>query len=332
MQQKCSSEEQCRKIIEANGGYIANRANKILLEDPSLKDLHDPLEFISKNWRDPLRPALINLSCESVGGNSNQTNDAALAVSLMNLSFYLWDDLIDDAPSRLFKPTFFGKFGKNATVITGGLVSAKAFTILNQMDTNKTQQHKVITLIWNHWKNMAQAETVSLRARGNNYTSNDKLKKIKAEAAANLEICMKIGAVLGNGSEHEVAHLGQYGKCLAMVIDLRNDFRVTANLTLELRQKIATGALPYSLLWAKEHSPHITKLLSEATEKKQLEPKDIKEIVQTVMETKTPKKIQSLRNSLIKKAEAELDELQTNAATQTLRSLVDAQPQLLEEG
>jgi geranylgeranyl pyrophosphate synthase len=331
MYQKNRNWESCLKTLEDNGGFIADKATKILLDDPALKDLHEPLEFVSKNWRDPLRPALMALSCESVGGDSNNTHNAALAISLMNLSFYLWDDIIDKAPSRMFKPTLVGKFGENTALIVGGLASAKAFTILNQANTDKEKQQKVTKLMWNHWTKVAQAETLSLKSRGKNYTSEDKFLKIEMEAAANLGICMKIGAVLGNGSESAIEHLGLYGKCLAIIIDLRNDLRVTLNLTLELDQKIATGTLPYSLLRAKEHSVTTAELLEEVVKKKQLDPEDAQTIVASVMETKVLKRIKLLTNRLTKKAVAELHELQQNTATQTLKSLVEAQLQLLTE-
>jgi geranylgeranyl diphosphate synthase type I len=131
MYEKYNIEERCRKILEDNGGVIADKARTILLEDPALKDLRPPLEFISKNWRDPLTPALMSLSCQAVGGRPDKTHDAALAMSLMNLSFYVWDDIIDNAPHKLLKPTLFGKFGEGPALIVGGLTAEKDFTILN---------------------------------------------------------------------------------------------------------------------------------------------------------------------------------------------------------
>ena len=72
MYEKNNIEERCDKILEDNGGKIADKARTILLEDPALKDLRPPLEFISKNWRDLLTPALMSLSCEAVGGQTRR--------------------------------------------------------------------------------------------------------------------------------------------------------------------------------------------------------------------------------------------------------------------
>ena len=92
----------CNKILEKYGGLIAEKSNSIMVNDSTLKDLKKPLEFISKNWRDPLTPSLIALSCAAVGGNPKNTYNTALAISLINLSFFLWDDIIDHSYSKVF--------------------------------------------------------------------------------------------------------------------------------------------------------------------------------------------------------------------------------------
>lgn len=151
MTEKHDIEEHCRKILEDNGGFIADKARAILLSDSALKNLQPFTEFISKNWRDPLTPALMSLSCEAVGGQPDKTHDAGLAMSLMNLSFYIWDDIIDKAPHKLFKPTLFGKFGEGPALIVGGLASAKAFSILNETDMDKATRTIVARQFWKLW-------------------------------------------------------------------------------------------------------------------------------------------------------------------------------------
>jgi hypothetical protein len=43
MYEKYTVEERCHKILEDNGGVIADKARTILLEDPALKYLRPPL-------------------------------------------------------------------------------------------------------------------------------------------------------------------------------------------------------------------------------------------------------------------------------------------------
>jgi geranylgeranyl diphosphate synthase type I len=321
----------CHRILEDNGGTIADKASRILLEDANLKSLQQPLEFISKNWRDPLTPALMKLACEAVGGQAEETYGAALSMNLMHLSFFIWDDMIDKAIYKSFKPTLFGKFGEGTALIIGGLASAKAFSILNQMDIDIKKRQTVTRLVWNLWAKMAKAEKVNLSLRRQRKASSiNKLWIIKMEAA-DLETCLKIGATLGDGSDEEVKQLGKYGLNLGMVLELWKDFLVSINLTLELAEKIRNNRLPYSLLWVREQSETIRKKLEELANTNSIQPSDIKDVVERVLAKETLKNTLKNIRKFAKKASICLLELEENDATKTLKFFVDAQPQLFIE-
>ena len=328
MYTKSNQKEQCQRILEDNGGKVADKSNRILLEDPALKDLRPPLEFISKNWRDPLTPAMMSLSCEAVGGQSSATHEAALAMSLMNLSFYIWDDIIDKAPFKLFKPTLVGKFGESTALMIGGLASAKAFSILNQMDLDRAKRQTITELFWNLWGRIAKAETVNLMLRNQGNVSPRKRFLVIRLHATDLETCLKIGAVLGNGSEHEIKHLGRYGLHLGIISELWKDFHSSINLTLELAEKIKSDALPFSLLWARNRSEKIRKKLEELKNRNTIVPSDMKEIVGHVLETKALNNTLRTIRKFAKKAEKDLLELKKIYSIQTLKIFVVAQPQL----
>jgi geranylgeranyl pyrophosphate synthase len=328
MNKKYNVEERCRKILEDNGGAIADKARTILLEDSALKDLRAPLEFISKNWRNPLTPALMCLSCEAVEGRSEATNEAALAMTLTSLSLYVWDDIIDKARLKLFKPTLFGKFGEGTALIIGGLASAKAFSTLDQMNVDKAKHQAVTKLLWDFLVKIARAETAGLRLRSQrSFSPRKKFWKIKTEAA-DLETCLKIGAVLGDGSESEIQHLGRYGLCLGIILELWKDFHVSVNLTLGLAEKIRIGALPYSLLWARERSEKIQKKLDGLANKNAIGSSDIKEIVKDVLETRTLDNTLKAIRRFTKRGRDELVGFKRNSATRTLQLFMEAQPSL----
>jgi geranylgeranyl pyrophosphate synthase len=327
MYQKYTVEERCRKILEDYGGVIADKAKRILLEDPILKDLKHPLEFISKSWRDPLTPAIMSLSCEAVGGQQDETHEAALAMSLMNLSFYIWDDIIDKAPIKFFKQTLSGKFGEGVALIVGGLASAKAFSIINQMKVDDAKSQTINKLFWDLWTRMAQAETSNLKLRCNEkLTARKKLWKIKTEAV-DMETCMRIGATIGNGSQSEVEHLARYGHCLAIILELWKDFLVSTNLTAELEEKIRKGAMPYSLLWACEHSEEIAREIRYLTNEKVILQFNARQLVSGILETKVLDNVIKNIQRIEKKGKLELTEIKTNDAVETLHLFIELQPQ-----
>jgi geranylgeranyl pyrophosphate synthase len=331
MVQKQTAKEQIQKILEEHGGKTADKTTSILLQDPTLKELKPELEFISKNWRDPLRPAMIKLACEAVDGKPQGTEEVAMAMSLMNLSFYLWDDMLDKAPCRLFNPTLFGRFGEAPTLIMGGLASAKAFTILNKANLDKARRRTIVALFWNMWAKMAKTEAVNLRTRKNQYSAKDKLLKIRAEAEADLENCLKMGAVLGNGSENEIKSLGKYGLYVGIILELQHDFQVSVNLTLELADKVRMSELPYTVLRAKEDSQDLQKNLKDMACKKTIGPKEIEKIVQGVLAAKMLDNIEETIEKLTEKAIEELRWIKKKSAAKALYSFAEVQPRFFKE-
>ena len=325
-----SLETRCRKILEDNGGIIAEKARAIFLKDSALKDLIPPFEFISKNWRDPLTPAMMRLSCEAVGGKPEETYIPALAMSLINLSFRLWDDMIDKTSIRSFKPTFYGKFKEDTTLIIGGLVTAKAFSFLSQANIEYKKRQTIHKLIWNFLTKMARAETINLRLRNQeNPSTKDKFWKIKTEAA-DLETCMKIGAILGEGSQNEICQLGKYGLNLGIIMELWKDFHVSLNLTLELAEKIRSKALPYTVLWAKEHSERLQEILASSITKEN-EQIYIKQIVAAIIKAKTLNNTFETIKKLTENGKQVFTKMKRNTTTQTLQLFIEAQPRLFIE-
>lgn len=323
--------EKCYNILEENGGILANKSKSILLNDPTLEELKDPLQFISKNWRDPLTPSIMALSCEAVRGKPKKTYDSALAISLINLSFFLWDDIIDQAPSKAFQPTVSGKYGTGPALIIGGMASAKAFSILNDLNLEKTKKEKISNLIWHLLAVMAKVEMRTLKKRNSEtYSSQIKLWKIKTESI-DPETCMKIGAIIGNGSEFEITSLGKYGSNLGEILGIINDFRVSTNLTLELANKIKQKTLPYSLLLAIERSKFLKKNLEILLEQNKIDSKSIQMVVREMLETRVLEDIEKKVDICVQRAKEALNGLKQNKATFVLQEFIELQPRFFVE-
>ena len=327
---KSNLEEQCLAILEEKGGQIADEARTILLKEKSLSGLRRPLIHITKNWRDPSTSSLIILSCEAVEGEVNKpTRQAALALTLMSLSFTVWDDLVDAHFYKRFVPTVVGKFGGTVALIVGGLASAKAFSILNLMETDRKKSQIITKLVWNYSKKVAEAEAANLKLRKRSDAKpEDKLDVINTHAVS-LETLMKVGAVMGNGAKDEVEHLGNYGRYLYTILELQKDFKASINLTLDLAERIKNGSFTYTLLWAKNRSEEIIKYLTSCPDS--IKPTDIRKIVEAILGTNATEHTVRLLEKLKQKGDKELSKLRANNATKLLEFLLQAQSKIFLE-
>jgi geranylgeranyl pyrophosphate synthase len=327
---KKTAQQTSEQILEKNGGKIADKAKLILLEDPALKKLHEPLEFISNRWRD-MTSALMSLSCEAVGGNAEDTYDAALALSLINLSFTVWDDAVDNAKVKAFRPTLYGKFGQDIAIIVGGVASAKAFTILNQTNLPDNKRKAIAEIMWELWSKMATVEATALKMRERGTQSSKfKLWKMKAEAI-DLAASLKIGAVIGNGSKEQIEHLCTYGKNLALILALTLDYQVSINLTLELAEKIRSNRLPYSVLWGSEHSPSCRSELIRLRSRQDATAEDINRFINAFLDSGIVRHLSKKVHNCKKKCDFELSFITGKKASRSLKALIDAHCQIFND-
>lgn len=322
-------QQQSLDILEEYGKKTADKAVTMLLEDPALKKIETVVKFVSKSWRDPLTPAMINLSCQAVGGKPEETQDIAIAISYMNLSFRVWDDMIDKTVSRQFKPTLVGKFGESNALIFGGILSAKAFTIINQLKIDFHKRQKISILLWNYWAKMAATETINQKQKLL-YTADEKFAKIKAEAV-NLETCLSVGGLLGDGSDLEVKKLAQYGRCLGIVLELFKDLRASLNLTVELEEKIKNKTLTLTLLRAREQSETLKNQLSLLSRQQEITSSEIKFVTDLMLQTDSIWYIEGIMKRNVETAKKALSNLEVKDVVKKLGVFIEAQVSFFKE-
>jgi len=328
MKNKGDLEKRFLEILTEKGAKIQEESKKILLEDIKFEDLVEPLKYASENYRDLLRPTLIVLSCEAVGGNPKGVAEVAITMTLLGMSLYTYDDIVDRTEYRCFVPTTQGKFGVGKTLVSGGLVTAKAFTLLNQVDLPLMQRRRLSKLVWKFLRGMAEAEisNLNLRKKEKIY-AKDKFAVMKMRTV-NIEACTKAGAILGFGSHSEVNHLGKFGRHLGLILELVDDLTESLNFTLELKGKIRMGSWPYALAWAENHSRNIRNLLMSITDEG-ADPVYIKKIVQGMFDSGAISQVRDLSVGLIARAKEELSTLEDSEAKRALKFIVEAQSSFL---
>ncbi len=313
--------DSCIQILRAYAGAISDQANNILLSDKALKKLEKPLQYIKNGYCD-YTPALMNLASQSVGGKTGQTNEVALSYCLMNMCFTILDDAIDRSYTKSFKPTLFGMFGRDAAIIVGGIASAKAFQILNNVALPNAKKRKINQLFWELWTNVASVEFESLKTIEEGYQSSaSKFWKVTAESI-DLGICFKLGGIIGGGSQKQIDCLYRFGKSVGVIFALQKDFEVSTNLTVELEDRIQSNHLPYCTLWAKEHSKCIDKRLEIY-----FETPNNPELLQSVVEEMLQTNVYAHVCKLIKKykmlAERQIIQLPANDAREQLGNIIE---------
>jgi geranylgeranyl pyrophosphate synthase len=246
--------EQCNEILEKYGRKAFEVAKNAVLEEKTLQSrVYKALKyFMEKSWHDVQHPALISLACEAVGGKPDKTVNVGASIVLLAGAADLHDDIIDGSKVKDSKPTVFGKFGRDITILAGDALLFKGLLLLHEAckGLSRKQREAIITLVKQAFFEIGNAEVAEAEFKNNKYDlTPDKYREIIERKAAVGEACTRIGAILGRGKKEEIEILGRYGRSLATLITIRNEF-IDLFEPDELVNRVKNECLPLPLLYA----------------------------------------------------------------------------------
>lgn len=279
--------EKVKKSLEKRGRNAYEAAKKeILNEEIKYEPIRDALQyFIQELWRNFQHPALLSLTCESVGGKPENTTPIGAALVLLTGAADIHDDIIDQSETKGSKPTVFGKFGRDIALLAGDALLLKGFTLLSKACESlaKKQRETIVNLVREAFFEIGIAEAKETSYKGNwDLAPEEYLDIIKMKAAI-ADVTARIGAIVGGGSSDEIEALGKYGRTLAILSTIRDEFIDVFELN-ELKNRAENECLPLPVLYASRDKKVKNKIIN-ILRKKELSEDDAYEIVETIMET-----------------------------------------------
>lgn len=247
------SMEKVKKLLEERGRKAYEVAKEeILNEEIGYEPVRDALEyFIEELWHNFQHPALLSLTCESVGGKPEDTTFIGAALVLLTGAADTHDDIIDQSETKGSKPTVFGKFGRDLALLVGDALLLKGFTLLQKAREGlpKKQGETITNLVRDAFFEIGVAEAKEANFRGNwDLTPEEYLDIIRMKAAI-ADVTARIGAIVGGGSSDEIKALGKYGRTLGILATIRDDY-IDVFEPDELKNRAKNECLPLPILYA----------------------------------------------------------------------------------
>lgn len=169
-----------------------------------------------------VRPALVLLACEAVGGTWSQGLPAAVAVELVHNASLVQDDILDADRLRRHRPTVWSAFGVAAGILAGDALFFLATQVL--CDAGPPLGSVGLT-----WLNRAVQEMID-----GQYADVVLSKRVRislsecqvmagAKTGALLGAACALGGVAAGGDPESVEHLRWFGHHLGMAFQLVDD-------------------------------------------------------------------------------------------------------------
>src|SRR4029077_11710586 len=199
-----------------------------------------------------LRPALVVLSAQVGGSQTDDAISVGAAAELIHLATLIHDDIVDRASLRHQKPTAAVEFGDEVAILLGDYLYVEAFSLLSAIN-----DPTLIDLFARSTRTMCQGEINQVRRRFQlDLTLAEYLSFIDNKTATLMGSCMRAGARLARLSADQAAALGHFGWNLGMAfqiiddtLDLVGHEEITGKT---LRTDLANGKLTLPLIYLRD--------------------------------------------------------------------------------
>jgi geranylgeranyl pyrophosphate synthase len=253
----------------------------------------------------PIFPALINLSCELVGGKPEETKPLAAAMMLVTASGDIHDDIIDRSKSKFRRLTLFGKYGKVITLLAGDALLMHGMELLqNGLEHfHAKQRNEISNLMTRAMDELAEAEaTETLLWKKAGGIPAEYLEVINHKATI-AELQCTIGGILGGADQTCLAYVTRYGRAIGLLSTMKDEFLDLENYS-EFKSRIANEMPPYPVVCAFQNEAIRSQFLP-IIENKKFSKKDAVSIAQAVLNSV---EVQQVKIMLRKIGEKELIE------------------------
>lgn len=194
--------------------------------DPS--KLCEASDHLIKAGGKKLRPALVVLSCEAVGGRSKDALKTAASMELIHTFSLIHDDIMDKDEMRRGKPSVHMLWGEPMAILAGDTLFSKAFeTVLKTDITNLPPQRVVYALktVVDSCIKICEGQALDIGFEGKLDVKEDEyLTIIYKKTAALIAAATKAGAILGGGTDEQIEAISEYGRLIGMAFQIQDDY------------------------------------------------------------------------------------------------------------
>ncbi len=203
---------------------------------PSEKELpvklHRAMRYAVFSGGKRIRPILTLAACQAVGGNPKEAMPAACAIELIHNYSLVHDDLpcMDDDNVRRGRPTCHKKFGEVTALLAGDALLTLAFGVLSSSngyhDAKGAQRRLLAARMVAEavgTRGMVGGQAVDIEFQ-NKEVDLPTIEYINTHKSGALIVAsLKVGALLGGGTQKQIKALTQYGRYVGLVFQIVDD-------------------------------------------------------------------------------------------------------------
>lgn len=184
--------------------------------------LYDPMKYVLSAGGKRIRPLLIVLSCEAVGGSMNEAVNAAVAIEVLHNFTLVHDDIMDNAESRRGRATVHMRWDTNVAILVGDELVALAYREL--LRTRSRAIAQVADVFTEGVVEVCEGQAYDKEFEVMRDVSvEDYLLMIAKKTGKLFSVSSEIGALIGGGTEREIKALRSFGTYIGRAFQIQDD-------------------------------------------------------------------------------------------------------------
>jgi geranylgeranyl pyrophosphate synthase len=299
-----------RKDFRKYGKSAMENARKRICDKYATSDsLAQSLQYFSEsslNKALPVFPALTSMSCLAVGGNLSKAISFGEALIFITAAADLHDDVLDNSINKHKKPTVFGKFGSDIAILAGDVLLVDGIRLLSNASTSFSNERsvKIMAYVSEAVYEICAAEALERQLRLKEVILPQDYYEVIRLKSVVPEVTMKIGAIVGGGSDTDIENLSKYGRSYGLISGIVEEF---ADLLEEdeFNSRLKNECPPLPLIYALQNDK-IKEKLNPLLKSNKLTSKTHKQIIELVLASK---EVKDLENNLLVTGKKAIDNL-----------------------
>jgi len=206
---------------------IERELDQRLGEAELAENLREAVRYAVLGGGKRLRPALVVLCCEALGGQRREAYDAACAMELIHCFSLVHDDLpaMDDDDLRRGRPTLHIHSGEAMAILAGDAMVSLAFEFLTQAPVAGEVKARLVAELARSATAMITGQVYdTLGGFDASISEHDRLHLIhKNKTGALLRASCRLGALCGGASVAQLDDLTRFGEAMGLMFQIVDD-------------------------------------------------------------------------------------------------------------
>ncbi len=281
-----------QKSIQAH----ALAKQEIINQKIGLEKQDEAIEQYLSIWNDSIRQGIVSIAFEAVGGKLEDVIPLQVALSFIDATMDIHDDIIDGSMKKKGTKTVYGKLGISSTLLIGDIFLVKGFHLLHRVIENisKEQQSQIMDTANNFLSEVVKAHIAETDLQLKKWKVKPQTYLgILTQKAAEIEGRMKIAGIYGRATEKQIQALSKCGRTLGTLLAVRAEYTDLFE-PIELSNRVKNECLPLHVLYGLQKRGYKEKIFTLLS-KSNLTNKDCTELLRILEKTGT---LTSLNNQL----------------------------------